>query len=350
MTQNKRLLLIAPIGPYAMGQNFLRAFKEFVPAVAFVNYMDYFPLAFSLQERIITRLTLQRRIRGYNRAIRETALYFKPDLMVIAKGIEVKPATLEAIKEELPAIQLVNINYDDFFSRSPSNYFSNLDRLIPLYDWIFPSKKANVEELISIGAPRVHYLPLGYDETVHYPVSPNREISLRRGGEVIFVGTYTAARAEYLDHIVNYELAIWGGHWKRRKIRPDLWRRIQATGNNRIVWGPELSAVLNASKIALNFFRPDNRDTHNHRSFELPACGVFTLSQRSDELGEFFQEGREIAMFSSIDELREKVRYYLDHDREREKMALAAHERLIKGKHTIRDRVEKMMGIIRNSK
>jgi spore maturation protein CgeB len=346
MTAIQKLLLVAPIGQYAMGQNFLRAFQDFIPEVTFVNYMDYFPLVFSLRERIITRMTVQRRIIRYNRAIIETALHFKPDIVVIAKGIEVKTATLAAIKEDLPSTQLVNINYDDFFSRSPSNYFNNLDQIAPLYDWIFPSKKANVEELIGLKVPRVHYLPLGYDETVHYPVSPNREIATRHRSQVVFAGTFTAERAKFLEALADYRLSIRGGHWRKNRVSPELWRWVRQAVKKRLAWGPELSAVLNESRIALNFFRPDNRDTHNHRTFELPACGVFTLSQRSDELYEFFEEGSEIAMFSSVEELREKVSYYLDHDRERKRMARAAHKRLIEGKHTIRDRVEKMMEIM----
>jgi len=346
MNHRKRLLLVAPIGQYAIGQNFLRAFSAFVPRVAYINYLDYFPLPADLRDRVITRLTVTRRIKDYNQAIRDTTLWFKPDLIVIAKGVGVYPETLEEIRAKLPRALLTNINYDDFFSQSPSNNFSAIERIVPLFDIIFPSKKANVEELKDLGATGVHYLPLGYDETVHYPVSPNLAIKRQRGVDAIFVGTYTAERAKCLNSIADFNLSVWGGHWKRNKVRPDLWRRIRDTGNNRIIWGPELSAVLNSSKIALNFFRPDNRDTHNHRTFELPACGVFILSQRSDELGDFFQEGREIAMFSSIEELREKTRYYLDHDGERERMALAAHERLIRGKHTIRDRVEQMMKII----
>jgi spore maturation protein CgeB len=282
----------------------------------------------------------------YNQTLKRYALNFKPDLMVVTKGTNIFPATLREIKEILPCIQLMNINYDDYFSPSPSNIFPHLDEVVSLYDWIFPSKRVNVEELRKLGGGNVHYVPIGYDPRVHFPIVPDPDEYSRYFSEVLFIGTYTPERVSFLNALNEYRLSIWGGHWKRRMVGPFLQRSISRSGKNRNVGGLKLARVAASTLIGLNFFRGGNRDTHNHRTFELPACGTFTLSQRSDELYEFFEEGSEIAMFSSVEELREKVRYYLDHDREREKMALAAHERLMKGKHTIRDRVDKMMGII----
>ena len=343
----ERIFLMAPVGPYAIGESFLRAFSDLGFRVAYLNHLKYFPIVYGLPRRLIRRLSARPILDRYNRALRDGALWFRPDLVVIAKGNSVYPGTLEEIREGLPGVVLVNINYDDFLSPSPSNRFPDLERTVRLYDWIFPSKVENVAELRQRGARRVHYLPLGYDETAHYPVLPGREIFFRRRSQLIFAGTYTDERARHLETLAKYDLAVWGAHWKRKNVSPELWRRIRRTGNNRILRGAELSAVLNASGIALNFLRRDNRDTHNHRSFELPACGVFTLSQGSEELKTFFAEGEEMAFFASPEELREKAGYYLEHEGERERMARAARLRLQRGRHTIRDRAESILRVIR---
>ena len=47
------------------------------------------------------------------------------------------------------------------------------------------------------------------------------------------------------------------------------------------------------------------------RSFESPACGAFTLSQRTSELGRLFVEGEHVVCFSDVDELREAVARWL---------------------------------------
>ena len=64
------------------------------------------------------------------------------------------------------------------------------------------------------------------------------------------------------------------------------------------------------------------------RSFESPACGAFTLSQRTPELAELFAEEAEIVCFETVDELREQVARWLGDARGRAAIAAAGHERV----------------------
>ena len=282
----------------------------------------------------------------YNLELERNVLQFQPDLVVVTKGVNIFPETLRGIKEGLPRARLVNINYDDFFSRSPSNVFPRIGEVASLYDIFFPSKKANLEELRGLGSAEVYYLPIGYDPCVHYPVMPDPDEYRSYFSEVSFVGTFTEERARTLQALSEYRLGIWGGHWRRRKVSPFLRRSIARSGKNRNVGGLTLAKVIASSRISLNFFRKENRDTHNHRTFELPACGGFMLSQRSEELGELFAEGKEFVGFDSAEEMADKIQYYLKHDESREKIARAGYQRLKREKYTIRDRVKTMLEII----
>lgn len=342
----EKVLLIAAVGPFGIGTSFLRALSGPGRETDFVNILDYFPLGYGRAGRLLRRIGRRRLAARYNRAVREKSLRGKPDLILVNKGNLIWPETLSLLRRKLPGTLLVNVNYDDFFSPSPGNRFPDLEAIVPLYHWIFPAKRPNVEELLKLGADRVHYLPLGYDEAAHFPVRPSKEVAEKYGSQFAFAGTYTLDRARLLSALEGFSLSIWGAYWNRAKLGPELRREVKRTGNGRVVSGAELSAILNSSRIGLNFLRAENRDTHNHRSFELPACGVFTLSERSEELGEFFAEGKEIACFSSPEELREKAGYYLEHSRERETIARAGCRRVREGKHTIRDRVGMMMEIM----
>jgi len=64
------------------------------------------------------------------------------------------------------------------------------------------------------------------------------------------------------------------------------------------------------------------------RSFESPACGAFTLSQRTPELTTLFAEGDEVACFETMDELREATARWLADAPARATVAQAGYERV----------------------
>jgi spore maturation protein CgeB len=82
-------------------------------------------------------------------------------------------------------------------------------------------------------------------------------------------------------------------------------------------------------KIVLNF-RGGGWDTM--RYWEVPAVGAFMISQKPQiVIPNNFEEGKHVAWCSdSLDDLIEKIDYYLSHESEREKIAAQAQEHLMK--------------------
>ena len=66
-------------------------------------------------------------------------------------------------------------------------------------------------------------------------------------------------------------------------------------------------------------------------------------------LEKLFEIGKEIVVYSSIEELDQKVRYYLENDSEREKIAKAGYNRSSKD-HIFDKRCEKIIEIIKEFK
>jgi spore maturation protein CgeB len=75
------------------------------------------------------------------------------------------------------------------------------------------------------------------------------------------------------------------------------------------------------------------------RTFEIPGCGGFQLSEDVPHLAQYFQPGREIAIFQGRAELIEQVEYWLSHRDERHAIARAGYERVMR-EHTYDHRFE----------
>jgi spore maturation protein CgeB len=69
------------------------------------------------------------------------------------------------------------------------------------------------------------------------------------------------------------------------------------------------------------------------RNFEVPGCGGFMLTGWAENLEDYYVVGEEVVCFDQTAELIEKVRYYLDHEAERQAIARAGYERTLR-EHT----------------
>jgi spore maturation protein CgeB len=69
------------------------------------------------------------------------------------------------------------------------------------------------------------------------------------------------------------------------------------------------------------------------RNFEVPGCGGFLLTERLPRLEDYFEMGREVAVFEQSEELAEQARYWLEHDEQRRAVAEAGYRRVM-AEHT----------------
>lgn len=89
------------------------------------------------------------------------------------------------------------------------------------------------------------------------------------------------------------------------------------------------SFVFAGSKINLNISLKGIEGGTPQRIMDVLGAGGFVLTNYCQETAELFEEDKEIVMFRSPEELVEKVDYYLSHDEEREKIAVAGHKKVM---------------------
>lgn len=247
-------------------------------------------------------------------------------------------STIETIRKTVPHPPL-------FLYHSHDNNFSpgickgkDFFEALALFDFVFTTKSQNVEKYKALGQRNSYFIPSAYEPTVHRPVPETESRLGDRLFDVIFIGTYDYSRDPQLEAIGWDRLRVWGSHWTRYQNFSQYRDRIVPTP----IYYLEFADVMSHCKISLGLLREEVEDRHTQRTFEIPACGALQLAPRNDEILSFFEEGKEIACFSSLEELREKADYYLSHDGERQKIAQGGYQKCLGGKHTYVDRVTEM--------
>lgn len=108
----------------------------------------------------------------------------------------------------------------------------------------------------------------------------------------------------------------------------------------------EAARKFSESKIVFNISMTDDI---NMRTFEVMATGSFLLTNWIPTIEELFEDGKHMVLYRSEEEMIDKAKYYLKNDDEREKIAQAGYEEVIKN-HKIQDRVDVILGEFMKSK
>ena len=178
--------------------------------------------------------------------------------------------------------------------------------------------------------------------------------------DVSFVGSYHPYRAWFLRklHKAGIDVYACGYGWPNGRLGfEDMVNvfnqsRINLNLSNNDCW--DLRYILSPMKpfrdnlrvlksIFRTFVHPDakTQEMVKARNFEINACGGFQLSCYVKGLEQMYSIGEEIAIFTSPDDLVEKIFYYLKHNDEREAIARRGHERTLRD-HTIEKRFGQM--------
>jgi spore maturation protein CgeB len=267
------------------------------------------------------------------------------DCVFFDKCMTVEIETFKIIKACRPQCCIIGYSPDDMFTRNnQSRQF--LENLL-FYDIFFTTKSYGVNELQSLGCKSVHFIGNAYDPNTHRPVLISDDERMMLGGQVGFIGSWEADRAQSLFYLAQSGVAVrvWGEGWGRCRQKHDNLRL-----ENTPIWATDYAKGICSFDINLCFLRKINRDLQTTRSIEIPACGGFMLAERTGEHQELFTEGVEAEFFNSDDELLQKVIFYLENPEKRRRIAEAGRVRCINGGYSYADRMNQILGHIDSTK
>ena len=294
-----------------------------------VDVHTFFPQVQEKSSRAMLRILNGRLVREYNAAILRAAGTFKPDLLLSFKAQYVQPHTLRALRDR--GISLYNYYPDtSAFAHGPL-----LAQSLPEYDCVFYTKRfwdQDVRQRVSLR--KSAYVRHGYDMEIHRPIELEERDKAQYQSDLVVIATHTKYKEEVLHGLFGLrprlKLTVWGNQWRQRCTSARVRQFIKGeplVGDSyaKAICGAKINLAL-LSGTARGSSRGDETTT---RTYEIPACGGFMLHERSPELLELYEEGEEVACFSSPQELAEKIDYYLAHPEERDAIAGAGHRRCV---------------------
>ncbi len=270
------------------------------------------------------------------------------------------------------------------FSCNNIHQFYLVGALSPHFDYNLHSEKDAREKFLSVGANPLWW-PMASNPRYFKPVDVPRTIP------VSFVGANYGLRARYIAHLLENGLGVhaygpewvWGASSRWRSLA----RRYKYLLLALAAWSPKarsagsarladhdfrrslslrfphnvhlpisdegLIALYSRSHISLGFLevydrhdpsRPVTRHLHL-REFEAPMSGALYCTGYMDELAEIFEPDEEVVVYRNQHELLDKVRYYLAHPDQAEKVRRAGRARALKD-HTYQRRFQQLFSAL----
>jgi spore maturation protein CgeB len=206
------------------------------------------------------------------------------------------------------------------------------------------------EKLRYVGAKRVDFWPHAAFDALCNPSKSETEILTQpRDIEIIFVGGLFPNKMPILAKMkkaFGSKLMLRGR--SNLKLNAYFNLRYNFPGWVRPIAFEDYVPLYQRTKIGINVHNRGKYTVGGYRMYDLPANGVMQICDGEEYLGDFFNVGEEVVGYASPDELIDKVRYYLEHDQERARIAANGYRRVM-ADHRIRRRLEELVGIVNDA-
>lgn len=245
---------------------------------------------------------------------------------------------LDLVKKEKPDYIFFWLIYDEFFidtlleirKISPKtrliNFYGDDDPLFDKFsifyslfiEYCFILERGMHKEYKKYGVENV-FVTDGVNTDLFKPMEKEYKF------DATFIGVPKSDRIDYLRHLIknNINLRIFGGGWGSY---PEFKEYYRGKLDSK-----DYVSVINNSKINISFTKNyDGRPHYKGRVAEVCACKSFVLTEHFSGYANLFEENKEIVMFKNKSEMLKKVNYYLKNEKKREKVSLAAFNRVKK--------------------
>jgi spore maturation protein CgeB len=315
-----RILLVAPVDDAFEAHNGLRR-RALERLGATVQLVD--PNHTALLDKLVRRTVAQRVATALDQ--------YRPDLVLVSGENTIPGDQFDALGGSRAA-RWVWILGDDIGD------VAGAAKAAMAFNEIFVGSTGAVRTLDGHGVKHVHYLPVGCDPSVHRPLRARGPFR----ANVVFAGQATSRRERFLQELVEFGLALWGPGWRKTSLRDYCRGELPST--------EDFVRAYAGATVAVNVHRsgPEMRSADasgvNRRTFELAAIGTAQVVDARADLSQYFEDGSELLVYTTPDELRGQVKRALQEDKYRERLSANARRRAL-GSHTYMHRMTEVLRV-----
>jgi spore maturation protein CgeB len=249
------------------------------------------------------------------------------DLVIVLGGYELEEALVDSIRSS-SGIRWINWFPDDI------RMADDCLRVARPYDALFAPATDLVQYLEQGLGRTVELLPFAADPSVYRPLRSRDQYR----ANVVFAGAASPEREALLAGLVEYGLALWGPGWRKTSLKDYCRGEARQTA--------EFVRAYGGASVAVNLHPTAGTAPVycNQRLFELAAIGVPQVVDDRRDLPQFFDPGRDVAVFREPAELRALVERLLHDPPTAEELGASARRQAL-ARHTYMHRMRRILEV-----
>ena len=171
-------------------------------------------------------------------------------------------------------------------------------------------------------------------------------------GSIILKPNFHHERLKYITDMLNANVPMWlnakletntpAEMLKRALFGEPVYRKypsIVKKNNTTPAKGENYYRMIKSCPVVFNAHGDYAGEASNMRMFEVCGIGSLLLTDHKDNIGDFFEPGKEVLTYKSSEELIDKARWALNNPHQARVIAKAGHERIFK-EHLVKHRVK----------
>lgn len=244
-------------------------------------------------------------------ALRQIKKY-SPDVVYMQDLSILNPETLKLVRKhcKLLAGQIAS-------PMPPKEYLKCFDLIITSFPhFVKTFRKMGIKS---------EYQKLAFEQRILKKIGKRKRIY-----DLTFVGSFTPYHqkgTKLLEEVArNFPIHVWGQGIEFLSPYSPLRRNYHGEA-----WGVGMYKILAQSKIVINrHIGTSENYANNMRLYEATGMGAMLITDKKKNLKEIFKVGTEVIDYTNVNDLVNKISYYLKNDQKRERIAHAGQNKTLK--------------------